>query len=388
MRKAQKLNVGLVFDDSLDSTDGVAQHVKTIGSWLSSQGHSVSYLVGETHLKRWHEGEVFSLAKNLPVIFNGNRLSIPLPARRSTIKTVLADGQFDVIHIMMPYSPFMAQRVIRQASSSTAVVGTFHIYPSGRLVKTGARLLKLVSLPSLHRFSYFISVSQAAASFARSAYGIESKVIANPVDVSIYSDASGIANHKPDRAVFLGRLVKRKGCSQLIDAFADLKKRLPAAELVIAGDGPLRSKLQAKVKRLGLSEAVSFLGFIDEKDKPKFLASASVACFPSLYGESFGIVLVEAMAAGADVVLGGDNPGYRTILAEHAWSLVDPQNRESFADKLYDALSDETKRTQAKLWQGQAVRKYDIEIIGPEIEKVYDLAIARTTKNGHNVSHE
>src|SRR5579862_4445122 len=98
MPKRQSLNVGLVFDDSLDSPDGVAQHVKTLGAWLSARGHTVSYLVGETKMSDWAGGKVYSLAKNQKVSFNGNKLSIPLPVKTQTLAKIIKELNFDILH--------------------------------------------------------------------------------------------------------------------------------------------------------------------------------------------------------------------------------------------------------------------------------------------------
>lgn len=389
MAKIPKLKIGLVFDDSLDSADGVAQHVKTLGAWLSSQGHQVSYLVGETKTKQWSGGQVHSLARNQKVYFNGNWLSMPLPASAAPIKQVLEDGQFDVLHAMMPFSPFMAQKIIKLASIQTAIVGTFHIYPAGGMVRAGSRLLKFLYGRSLIRFSDVISVSSAAAQFAKATFGLESTIIPNPVDTSLYNRPKAKRPHTKDKQiVFLGRLVKRKGAHQLIEAFAVLLESLPSAKLTLAGDGPLRNELQKLVEKLGISPNISFLGFIDESDKPSLLAGADVACFPSMYGESFGIVLVEAMAAGAGVVLGGDNPGYRSVLGAQPDLLIDPTDRQAFAGQLHELLTNEALRKQLHIWQESQIKKYDIETVGPQLEEVYASAIARLNKNGHNVAHE
>jgi len=106
MSEKPKLKIGLVFDDSLDSSDGVAQYVKDLGGWLSGQGHEVSYLVGETKLTEWRGGKVYSLSKNQAVYFNGNRLSVPLPANSRRIRELLNAKNFDIMHVMVPYSPF------------------------------------------------------------------------------------------------------------------------------------------------------------------------------------------------------------------------------------------------------------------------------------------
>src|SRR5690606_5660472 len=111
--------------------------------------------------------------------------------------------------------------------------------------------------------------------------------------------------------VFLGRLVERKGCLEFLKAAEVLFVNKVPIKVLIGGTGPELEQLKAWVQRKKMSEVVEFCGFIEEADKPNFLAQATVAVFPSLGGESFGIVLLEAMAAGSQVVIGGDNPGYR-----------------------------------------------------------------------------
>ena len=174
--KTAKLKIGFVFDDSLDSTDGVAQYVKTLGVWLGAQGHQVSYLVGETKMKNWAGGRVFSLSKNARVVFNRNRLSVPLPASRRKIKHVLQDEDFDVLHVQVPHSPFLAQRVMNAASDKVAIVGTFHIFPAGWLAKLGSKSLRAAYLGGLGRIDQLISVSQPAARFAKQYFRLSSRV--------------------------------------------------------------------------------------------------------------------------------------------------------------------------------------------------------------------
>ena len=388
MRKNPKLNVGLVFDDSLDSTDGVAQYVKTLGAWLSNQGHNVSYLVGETKLKQWSGAPVYSLAKNQTVHFNGNRLTIPLAADKDRIKQVIKNGRFDVLHVMTPYSPFMAAKVIDLAEANTAVVGTFHIFPANKLSVWGSHLLRLISHRSLKRFNHFVSVSPPAAGFAKSAYHIESDVVPNPVDIKAFSAPRKKTDESDSRIVFLGRLVKRKGAAQLIDAFKLVSQQNPSATLTIAGDGPERVNLQSKAESMGLSQRIKFLGYVAEDQKSALLGDATVACFPSLYGESFGIVLVEAMAAGAGVVIGGNNPGYASVLGDQQDLLFDPRAADSFAGLLIKLLNDKNLRSALHIKQQKNILKYDIGVVGSKVMDMYLEAIARLDKNGHNKSYE
>jgi phosphatidylinositol alpha-mannosyltransferase len=387
MKSKSKLKIGLVFDDSLDSSDGVAQYVKTLGGWLSARGHEVCYLVGETRQETWAGGPVYSLAKNQPVHFKGNSLSIPRPAKKQYIRDVLNREKPDILHVMMTYSPFMAQRVIDLAGNDTAVVGTFHIFPAGQLAEFGGRLLKLVYGKKLRRFKRIVSVSRAAQIYSARVFGLQTDIIPNPVDIKRFSLGSQKNNAQPT-IVFLGRLVKRKGCAQLIRAFALLLETRPAAHLVVAGDGPQRKQLELLCRKLKIESSVDFLGFIDEHKKPQLLATADIACFPSLYGESFGIVLIEAMAAGSRIVLGGNNPGYASVLGDQPLLLVEPNDTAGFAHRLGTLLMVNQPTKALHAWQLKSVQQYDINIVGAQVLEVYRRAIAPSAKKSHNGEHE
>jgi phosphatidylinositol alpha-mannosyltransferase len=383
-QKSTHLKIGFVFDDSLDSVDGVSQQVKILGAWLGGQGHSVRYLVGETKMTEWAGSIVYSLAKNLPVSFNGNRVSIPLPASTKRIKAVLAVEDFDILHVQVPYSPFMAQKVIRHAPPSTAVVGTFHVLPSGPLSSVGSRLLRIWYGRSLDRFNRILSVSRPAADFAREAYGIDSKVLPNVIDVKKFKIQSRGVLPITGRIVYLNRLVKRKGCEQLLRAFKLVKQTQPTTKLVIAGRGPLRSHLEKLAGKLDITDDVEFLGFVAEDDKAALLATAEIACFPSLYGESFGIVLIEAMASGSGVVMGGNNPGYASILADHPQLLFEPEDTAGFAKKLLHILDNKAEAEKIHAWQQKEVEHYDVDRVGHELLKIYHRAIANAKERRHN----
>jgi phosphatidylinositol alpha-mannosyltransferase len=342
-------------------------------------------MAGETKAGSYDGRPIYSLAKNINVVFNGNKLSMPLRADSKAINKVLQESNFDVIHVQAPFSPLMASRVISRASPLTAVVATFHIYPSSPLVTAGSKLLKLPLLRSLKRLDAVTSVSSPAAALAKNAFGLDSQVISNAIDGKKFAVASGPRrSHSGYQIVFLGRLVRRKGCQELLKAFKLLTALVPEVRLTIAGDGPQRPQLEQYVKQHGLSKKVTFLGFIKEGAKPRLLASADIACFPSLYGESFGIVLIEAMAAGAGVVIGGDNPGYQTVLGEHKELLVDPADSQSFAARLAELLRDEALSARLHEWQSGQIKKYDVDTVGPKLESVYRQAIAKRAETRHN----
>lgn len=374
-----------MIDTSLDGSDGVQQYVKTLGEWLGEQGHNVHYLTSRSKLNQWKGGQVHALASAITVRFNANRVTIPLLARGRALSSLVASSSFDVLHVQMPYSPLLAGRLIARVPSSTAVVGTFHILPAGRLQSWATGLLGRLLRKTLRRFDGIISVSPAAAAFARQSFRLSSKVVPNTVDLTKFRVTQSLSDlqKKPKTIVFLGRLVERKGALELLDAFTLLHQTHPQVRLIIAGTGPLRPKIESIVEERKLQKFIELPGFIEEEKKPALLASSYVTCFPSLYGESFGIVLLEAMAAGGGVTLGGDNPGYRSVLGEQPKLLVEPKDTATFAARLAELLDNPALHRELHLWQQKHVTRFDVDQVGKQISSFYEQAIAKRRKNIH-----
>jgi phosphatidylinositol alpha-mannosyltransferase len=382
------VKVGFVLDDSLDKTDGVQQYVLTLGNWLHHQGHEVHYLVGQT--QRTDLAHVHSLSRNLQVHFNQNRMSTPLPADKAAIRRLLAAEQFDVLHVQMPYSPFLAGRIIRFAPPSTAVIGTFHIIPFSWAERVATKLLGIWLWRRNRRFDAVLSVSAPARRFARRGFFVKSQLLPNVVDVHALETVTKFPRFDDGKLniVFLGRLVERKGCLYLLQALKRLHDlhQLDRVRVMICGKGPLEQALKTYVKKNHLSSVVHFTGYVSERDKPRYLASADIAVMPSTGGESFGIVLLEAMAAGADVVLGGDNAGYRFVLGERPDLLVDPTDIADFARTLRHFMTSSRARRQAAAWQRAYVQRFDVRLVGMELLGLYRLAVAKHAPNNDNGS--
>jgi phosphatidyl-myo-inositol alpha-mannosyltransferase len=369
--------IAFVLDDSLDKTDGVQQYILTLGQYLAEQGHTVHYLVGET--KRQDIPNIHSLSKNVAVRFNQNRMSIPLPASKKTIHDLLLREEFDIIHVQMPYSPMLGARVIRAASDLTGVVGTFHIAPHSRLVHLANSLLRLLLSGTIGRFDELISVSRVAQSFAWDTFRINSSVVPNTLRLDSFYDAKPFKKYEAHPTiVFMGRLVERKGCYYLLRAVAALhdQQALPdGCRVLICGTGPLEAELRAYVTSRHLDNIVTFVGYVTEADKPRYLASGTVVVYPSTGGESFGIVLLEGMAATNGVVLAGNNPGYASVMGERPEVLFDPLDETQFATKLHKYLTDPTLRERAYEWQQQFVRKFDVATVAEDLLVVYTQAL-------------
>jgi phosphatidylinositol alpha-mannosyltransferase len=369
--------IAFVLDDTLDTPDGVQQYVLNLGKWMAAQGHSVHYIVGET--TRTDLQHVHSLGRNVKVRFNQNRMSIPLPTSRRKIRELLRREEFDIIHVQMPYSPFLAGRVIKAAGPQTGIVGTFHIAPHSKFVSFANSVLKFLVSGSLPRFDQFISVSRVAQDFAWDTFRIESSVVPNTVDLKPFYNAKPYKGFSEStNIVFMGRLVERKGCQYFLQAIQKLHSNnaLPSnSKVLVCGKGPMEAQLKQYVQEHDLDKMVTFTGFVTEEDKPRYLAAGDVVVYPSTGGESFGIVLLEGMAASRGTVIAGNNPGYAGVLGERPGVLFDPTDIEQFASKIEKYLSSHKARREAHEWQQQFVRQFDIPNVADEILVVYDQAL-------------
>lgn len=369
----KQLKIGFVLDDSLDTTDGVQQYVLAVGEWLRAQGHDIHYLVGET--TRTDIANTHSLSRNVRVRFNGNRMSMPLPASRKKLKTLLRSEQFDVLHVQMPYSPWLAGRIMRTAPAGTKLIGTFHVLPQSKITYYANRLLAIYLHKSLRKFQTIFAVSEAAKDFAREVYGVHATVLPNVVDEPRFRTAEPLREY--DDAVttimFLGRLVPRKGCLTLLEATTILnqRKNLPPFRVLICGKGPLEEELRQYVSDHNLTNLVAFMGFVPEDKKPRYLASADMLVFPSTGGESFGIVLLEAMATGRAVVLAGDNPGYRNVLGDRPELLFKPLDAFVLANTITTYLRDPQARQLVIDWQKKYVKQFDVSVVGEKLLEAY-----------------
>ena len=380
MATPRRLKIGLVLDTSLDQPDGVQQYVLAIGDWLRGKGHEVHYLVGQT--ERQDLPNLHSLSRNFSVQSNGNRTTIPLPTSRHKLKRFMSNRHFDVLHVQTPHHPLMSQRLVTTADQRTAIIGTFHILPYGWPSRWGTKLLGLWLKPSLRRFDRMLAVSSAAAEFERWSFGLDATVSPNVIDYDRFHHAKPLPEYddKTLTILFLGRLVPRKGCDLLLKAVLELKRSgeiLPDFRVIICGRGPLLPKLENFVRIHDLQDIVSFTGFVSEDDKPRYYASADISVFPSSGGESFGIVLLEAMASGRSVVLAGDNPGYRSVMEAQEELLFPAKDSVALAEKLKQYLKDAGQRRKMADWGEAYTRSFDVESVGRDLVRLYRQALRK-----------
>lgn len=365
------MKIAIVCPYNLSMPGGVQQHVFEQAKELRELGHKVKIITPKPR------GELF--IKDPDIIFLGTSARFKTPQHTSVdvsisvtteaIDELLSKEKFDIVHMHEPLVPILARQMLPRVSCP--VVGTFHAaMPETVLAKSIAgSILPFVKSVTKH-LNEVTAVSKAATSYVGTYVADEHiHFIPNGVDLKSYVPAK--AGTKKNHILYVGRLEKRKGVKYLIDAYSVLHQTLPKHRLIIAGDGPDKEKLVRLVEEYGLSDKVDFLGFVTEDEKKKLLQSCALFVSPALYGESFGIVLIEAMASGA-VVIGGNNAGYASVLSGRgATGLVNPLDAELFASRMQLLLADDDLRTLWLAWAAEDVKKYSYKHIVKSYEKIY-----------------
>jgi phosphatidylinositol alpha-mannosyltransferase len=208
------------------------------------------------------------------------------------------------------------------------------------------------------------------------------QIIPNGIDLQRFGNMPKPIKLPTKSILYIGRLERRKGVKYLLEAFAVLQQTVPDAHLIIAGDGPDRQKLEQIVTDLEL-KGVTFKGYVTDKQKMQLLASADLFCSPAVYGESFGLVLLEAMASGL-VTVAGNNSGYSAVLQEMgALSLIDPHNLSDFARRLEVMLNEEELRKVWKKWAKTYVKQFSYDKVVVQYIDLYKDAIAKHAAKNH-----
>lgn len=351
---------------------GVQEHVTQQATILKKRGHKVTIITPRPRAQ--------SKYKKAPVGFKYLGVSARIKAPHATSADVsmsldneaidaVLDNNYEVIHVHEPLSPIAARQFLARAEGRSLRVGTFHAaLPGNALGKSFVSTYKTYAKGVLPYVDVITAVSPAAVGYIQSYTDLPINYIANGIDVSKYKPKK--IERDKNLVLFIGRLEKRKGARQLIKAFSVLKQRKPDARLVICGDGPLRQSLENYVEDLELDD-VEFKGFIDDKTKIELLNSCSVYTSPALYGESFGIVLAEAMAMQAPIVC-HPNDGYRWVMQDTGrLSLVDCLDHYAYAERLQLLMEDDALRTVWQKWAKQYVKQFDYEKIVTTYEKLY-----------------
>lgn len=368
------MKIGLVCPYNIFKNGGVQECVLALQAEYVSQGHVATVITPRpvgVETENFDGIRLIGTSRDLKSpLHTTAQISVSLD--NAAIDSLLAESDFDVLHFHEPWVPIVSRQILTR--SSAVNIATFHAkLPETVMTKTLEKVVTPYTKSILKYIDTFTAVSEAAAEYARSISSAPITLVPNGIDIDKFR-ASKKQKREDNLIVYVGRLEKRKGVTCLIDAFAALQRQNPDARLVLAGDGPDRTKLELQVKELGLDN-VEFLGFIDEPTKIRLLHSATVFCSPALYGESFGIVLLEAMAAGA-VIVAGNNPGYAGVMQDKgAISIVNAKDTKEFAGRLNLLMKDKELRALWSTWAEKYVQQFNYRQIAKSYLDVYKRAL-------------
>ncbi len=381
------MRIALVSPYSWTYPGGVTRHIEALAEQYLAQGHEVRVLTpydpADTPAAVMHRGArpqpvalpdyAVSLGRTVGFKANGavSNLSIS-PGGLAKLRRELATGGYDVAHIHEPVAPLIGWMASQQPN--LPLVGTFHSYSTKRLPNTIANAFGATQV--LNHLHVRIAVSEAAAWTGKRWYGGNYRVIPNGVHLDQEALTSALAardargNEHPLRIVFVGQAVDRKGLPLLLRAFEALREHIPTELTVI---GPSSEELAPLLMD---TEGVRVLGKVDDATKHAELLAADVLAAPSLGGESFGMVLTEAFAAGT-TVLASDIAGYRDVVTDGVDGvLVPPCDAQSLAESLRDLYDEPVCRVKLARAASETVQRFAWEHVALEVMDAYKQAIA------------
>lgn len=375
------MKIGLVFPYNVARSGGVKELVFAYQAELRRRGHDAIVITPEPR----EMTEECAARKHILYLGTGTDFNAPIHTTgqvsaglNEEIDRVLEEYNFDVMHFHEPGVPMLSRQML--ARSNTVNVATFHAaFPETIVGRTFARVAAPYIKPLFKYIHEYVAVSDAAAEYIAQLTEKPVAIIPNAIDLKHYTAPKKRDESSPNKTIFyVGRLETRKGVNYLIRAFKLLHDKHPEVTLIIAGAGPDREKLDNLTKSLKLTDKeVKFLGFVSDKDKVELLRSSDLFCAPSPYGESFGIVLLEAMATGL-VTVAGNNPGYRSVLTGvGSLSLINPRESGEFAHRLELMLFENDLRKLWRDWAKDQAKQYSTEAIVDQYEELYKEAIRK-----------
>ena len=368
------MKIGVVTPYIYPLPGGVNDHVRYLVRELRERGHDVRIITASHGFQPSREGDVIRLGKGFSVPSNGSVGNITVSPRfNSQVRDLLRAERFDLLHFHEPFVPFLSLVTLRQSHSVN--IATFHAYAGWSLAyEFGRRFLGTYG----RRLHGRIAVSAAARHFADRYFPGDYKVIPNGVDLSRFEDVEPIPRWTDGtkNIFFLGRLESRKGVMDLLKAYRLLRKVGCDCRLLLAGAGPLDKQVRRYLltRRTG---DVEMLGRVSEDEKARLFATADVFVAPATGRESFGIVLLEAMASGKPIVA-SDIHGYRSVVRRGEQGLlVPPGDPRALAGALARLLSDDGLRARMGASGRERAKQFSWPSVVAKVEAYYEFVIRR-----------
>ncbi|HEX2057482.1 MAG TPA: glycosyltransferase family 4 protein [Actinomycetota bacterium] len=373
------MRVALVCPYAWDRFGGVQSHVRSLAGALGERGHEVRVLAPHVGPRAVAPEGVTFTGKAVPIPANGSVAALAFgPAAAAAVKRALTEFEPDVLHLHEPLIPSISLLALR--SSDVPAVGTFHAAMEWSF---GYGIARSALGPTIRRLAVRTVVSDSAEALVSRYFPGPYVLTPNGIDVDAFARAEPERHGGGSSVLFFSRLEKRKGLEVLIRAVAGLRDGPVRPTLVVAGAGPEERAVKSLAR--SLSVRAVWLGRVPDERVASLYRGADVYCAPALGGESFGIVLVEAMAAGAPVVC-SDLPGFRAVAGEAAF-LVPPRAHRRLGAALRRVLEDPAKAETMRTAGRDVAARFDWSRLVPRVEELYESArrapsSARGTSSG------
>lgn len=373
------MKIGIVTPYAYPMPGGVNDHVGSLYRVLRARGHDVRIITSSHGLQKASEGDIIRVGKGFSVPFNGSMGTITLsPTYLAQMRAILERERFDVLHYHEPFVPFLS--LVTLTLSTSVNVGTFHAFGGLSIsYEFGKRMLGHYA-GKLHGR---IAVSPAARHFISRYFPGEYKIVPNGVEPGRYQRAVPIARYRDGvpNILFVGRMEPRKGLIHLLRAFRRLQRDGVRARLLLVGTGPGEREARRYVLTRQLDD-VEFLGRVSEAQKAQLFKTADIYVSPATGRESFGIVLLEAMSAGAPIIC-SDIHGYRGVVRrERDGILVEPGNADALAASIRRLIDDPALRAQLSRAGEERAQLFTWERVGQAVEEYYGFVIRRLAEQG------
>ena len=370
------LKIGLISPYDYAVHGGVNDHINSLASQFSRWGHDVRVIAPCSTPDPEVEGFI-PMGRPVPVPSGGSIARISLSVwLRPRIKALLQREAFDVIHLHEPFAGAVPVNVLSVATSVPSItVGTFHSFRGTRLYRVGIRQFAMRYFRRLHGR---IAGSEPARNFISRHFPADYEIIPNGIQVDDFADAKPFPhlNDGKTNILFVGRLEKRKGLRYLLGAYSKLKWDWPDLRLLVAGRGKPDDESYRIIAERNLQDVV-FLGDVSAQNKARYYKSADIYCSPATGRESFGIVLLEAMAAGTAVVA-SDIEGYSSVLNHGSDGLlVRPKDEAQLSAALDLLLTQPEYRNRLAAAARKKVERFRWEEVAGEVMDHYGSLLER-----------
>ena len=379
----KKIRIGMVCPYGWDTPGGVQSHMRDLAEYLIGEGHFVSILAPISDDAVSFEDYVVNAGKPISIPVNGSVARVLFgPLASSRAKQWIASGDFDLLHLHEPAIPSLS--LLACSAAEGPLVGTFHVStPKKKAIYAIGPILE----PIVEKLTARIAVSELARSTLKDHFDTDAVVIPNGIDGQKYANAPITKEFSgPNTIGFMGRFEEpRKGLQVLIDSLAIVARFVPDVKYLIAGPGDSDEFVTNLNPQL--QNRITFLGRLSDRQKESFLKSVEIYVAPNTGGESFGIILTEALSAGTAVVA-SDIPAFKAVLENgEVGALFRNEDSSDLAKVIVALLRDDARRKKLATNGRLSAQKYDWQVVAEQIESVYEMAIAggqRVTLSSEN----